>query len=104
MTWQMGMMKKEREPWTYHVSGHLKYIIKWFISFLRFNRRPGILDIIHERFQIMPEFATTYEEGAERRESMRFSLSPDWRMKTVTSRTSGESVATQEPMLQDAKT
>ena len=85
----------EKEPWTYKVSGRLKYTIEWFISFERaYNRRPGILDITPENFQVMPEFTTTFSEKEERRDSFRFSMGPDWRSRNVTSRRSYESAGT----------
>ena len=85
---------EDEEPWTYNVS-RLKYSIEWFISFERaYNRCPGILDVTHESFQIMPEFATTFAEKEERRDSMRFSMSPDWQSRNVTSRKSYESTGT----------
>ena len=84
-----------QEPWTYKVSGRLKYIIEWFISFEKaYNRRPGILDITPENFQVMPEFTTTFSEKEERRDSFRFSMGPDWRSRNVTSRRSYESAGT----------
>ena len=43
-----------------------------------------MLDVTPENLQIMPEFTTTFTEKEERRDSFRFSMSPDWRSRNVT--------------------
>ena len=84
-----------QEPWTYKVSGRLKYIIEWFISFEKaYSRRPGILDVTPESFQVMPEYTTTFSEMEEKRDSLRFSMDPDWRSRNVTNRRSYGSLGT----------